>query len=55
MLNLAEEKWDWALPPRLLRQGYLESRMDLPAARRWLDWLAVQPGRQGRAVGTVRT
>lgn len=39
MKNLQREKWDWALPDRLLRRAYGSTHTDLDKALRWiLDW-----------------
>jgi ATP-dependent Lhr-like helicase len=34
--NLQREKWDWALPDRLLRKGYASLYLDLDEATQWL-------------------
>ena len=34
--NLAREKWDWALPPDLLRRGYASLHLDLEEATQWV-------------------
>jgi ATP-dependent Lhr-like helicase len=34
--NLQREKWDWALPDRLLRKGYASLYLDLNEATQWL-------------------
>lgn len=34
--NLIREKWDWALPPALLRKSYASLHLDLDEAMRWL-------------------
>lgn len=33
--NLQREKWDWALPDRLLRKAYASLRLDVEEARGW--------------------
>lgn len=33
--NLAKEKWDWALPPPLLKRAYASLWLDIPAAQAW--------------------
>ena len=33
---LAREKWDWALPERLLRHSYASLHVDIPEAMAWL-------------------
>lgn len=33
--NLIKEKWDWALPPPLLKRAYASLWLDLPAAQAW--------------------
>ncbi len=37
--NLQREKWDWALPDRLLRKGYASLYLDLDEATQWLTQL----------------
>lgn len=34
--NLATQKWDWLLPPRLLQRSYASLRLDLEEAISWL-------------------
>ncbi len=34
--NLQREKWDWALPDRLLRKAYASLRLDVEEARGWV-------------------
>lgn len=41
-LNLATEKWDWALPDHLLKKSYVQARIDLPAAKAWLEAMRPQ-------------
>lgn len=36
MKNLEREKWDWALPPALLRTTYASLHLDIPAALTWV-------------------
>jgi ATP-dependent Lhr-like helicase len=33
--NLQRAKWDWALPPTLLRKSYASLYLDLPEALSW--------------------
>jgi ATP-dependent Lhr-like helicase len=33
--NLVKEKWDWALPPQLLKRAYASLWLDIPAAQAW--------------------
>lgn len=40
--NLQREKWDWALPDRLLRKGYASLYLDLDEATQWLALLHEQ-------------
>jgi len=44
--NLQREKWDWALPDRLLRKAYASLYLDLDGA---LEWVRTLPG-----AGSVR-
>ena len=39
--NLEREKWDWALPPELLRKAYASLNLDLDEALAWTKSLAV--------------
>lgn len=41
-MNLATEKWDWALPDHLLKKSYVQARIDLPAAKAWLEAMRPQ-------------
>ena len=34
--NLEREKWDWALPPELLKKAYASLNLDIHEAKRWL-------------------
>jgi ATP-dependent Lhr-like helicase len=34
--NLEREKWDWALPPELLREAYSSLNLDLDEALAWI-------------------
>ena len=34
--NLQRQKWDWALPPELLRQSYASLSLDIEGAKGWL-------------------
>jgi ATP-dependent Lhr-like helicase len=34
--NLAQEKWDWALPETLLKQSFASLRLDIQTAHKWL-------------------
>lgn len=38
--NLEREKWDWALPPELLRKTYASLNLDLDEALAWTKSLA---------------
>jgi ATP-dependent helicase Lhr and Lhr-like helicase len=38
--NLEREKWDWALPPELLRKTYASLNLDLEEALAWTKSLA---------------
>lgn len=38
--NLTQEKWDWALPDRLLQNSYASLKLDIKGAH---DWLNAQP------------
>jgi ATP-dependent helicase Lhr and Lhr-like helicase len=42
--NLQREKWDWALPDRLLRKAYASLNLDLEEA---LGWTRALPARAG--------
>ena len=42
--NLQREKWDWALPDRLLRKAYASLYLDLEEA---LGWVRALPGAEG--------
>ncbi|MDZ4348281.1 MAG: hypothetical protein U1A22_01950 [Xanthomonadaceae bacterium] len=35
--NLIRQKWDWALPPTLLRSTYASLCLDLAEAKEWLE------------------
>lgn len=37
--NLAQEKWDWALPPEALKLSYASLKLDIAGAWRWLSCL----------------
>jgi len=37
--NLQRAKWDWALPPNLLRKSYASLYLDLPEAMAWVSQL----------------
>lgn len=34
--NLEREKWDWALPPELLKKAYASLNLDIETARKWV-------------------
>ena len=34
--NLEREKWDWALPPELLKKAYASLNLDIQAAKTWV-------------------
>lgn len=34
--NLCQEKWDWALPTRLLQQSFASLKLDVPGAHEWI-------------------
>jgi ATP-dependent Lhr-like helicase len=34
--NLEREKWDWALPPELLKKAYASLYLDIEAAKQWV-------------------
>lgn len=34
--NLEREKWDWALPPELLKKAYASLNLDIQAAKAWM-------------------
>jgi ATP-dependent Lhr-like helicase len=40
--NLQREKWDWALPPRLLRKAYASLFLDFDEALKWVRSLSIQ-------------
>lgn len=35
--NLEREKWDWALPPELLKKAYASLNLDIQAAKQWVS------------------
>lgn len=43
--NLEREKWDWALPPELLRKSYASLNLDLDEALAWTKSLAATVAR----------
>jgi ATP-dependent Lhr-like helicase len=38
--NLCHEKWDWALPERLLQKSFASSRLDIVGAHEWMKALS---------------
>ena len=34
--NLEREKWDWALPPELLKKAYASLNLDIELAKKWV-------------------
>jgi len=34
--NLAQEKWDWALPASLLHSSFASLKLDIPGAHDWI-------------------
>ena len=34
--NLEREKWDWALPPELLKKAYASLNLDVEEAKKWV-------------------
>ncbi len=35
--NLEREKWDWALPPELLKKAYASLNLDVEEAKKWVS------------------